>query len=217
MLDISRLLEKIRETPFDEVEIVSPWSGKVIFAADIKEGTPVEPPSGTWLEIPGTLLANVERERNLKPIRAPEKGQIKTIHRELEGKFIEAGTSILTIKHFLTKQEVIQIILKQALYLFNAPERAKYYFAPEIDMRIKAGGHRSVRVQDGMDMFIMSRMKREGTLPYTGPEGLIYAVYFSHNDNVGGGEPLVGVCPEELMPVVEDVVARVQAEWEEVD
>lgn len=216
MLDISKLLEEIRETPFNEIEIVSPWSGNVSFA-DINEGASVVGPSGTWLEVPGTLLANIERERNPKPIRAPEKGRIKTIRRELEGQFIEAGTAILTLKHFLTKQEVIQIVLKQALYLFNAPERAKYYFVPEIDLKIKAGGHRSVRVQDGMDMFIMSRMKREGTLPYNGPEGLIYAVYFSHNDNVGGGEPLVGVCPEALMPIVEDVVARVQAEWEEQD
>ena len=58
-------------------------------------------------------------------------------------------------------------------------------------------------------------MKREAILPYSGPEGLIYSVYFSHNENVGAGEPLIGVCPEELMPIVEDVVARVQAEWEE--
>ena len=216
MLDIGRLLEEVKQTPFDEVEIRSPWSGVVSFA-NINEDEPVSGPCGTWLEVPGTLLANVERERNPKPVRAPEKGRIKTICRELEGQFIESGTLLLTLKHFLTKQEVIQIILRQALYLFNAPERAKYYFVPEVDLKIKAGGHRSVRVQDGMELFIMSRMKREATLAYNGPEGLIYSVYFSHNENVGAGEPLIGVCPEELMPIVEDVVARVQAEWEEQD
>ncbi len=214
MLDISKLLEEIKQTPFDKVEIVSPWCGRVSFA-DIKEEDPVAGPSGNWLEVPGTLLANVEREHNPKPVRAPEKGRIEIIHNELEGQFIEAGTPLLTLKHFLTKQEVIQIILKQALHLFNAPERAKYYFVPEVDVKIRAAGHRSVRIANGMDLFIMSRMKREAILPYSGPEGLIYSVYFSHNENVGAGEPLIGVCPEELMPIVEDVVARVQAEWEE--
>ena len=216
MLDISRLLEEIKQTPFDEVKIYSPWSGVVSFA-NINEDDPVSGPSGSWLETPGTMLASVERERNPKPVRAPEKGRVKAIHRELEGKFIEAGTELLTLKHFLTKQEVIQIILRQALYLFNAPERAKYYFVPEVDLKIKAAGHRSIRVHEGMDLFIMSRMKREAVLTYDGPEGLIYSLYFSHNENVGAGEPLVGVCPENLMPTVEDVVARVQAEWEEQD
>ncbi len=216
MLDISRLLEEIKQTPFDEVKIHSPWSGVVSFA-DINEDDPVSGPSGSWLEKPGTMLASVERERNPKPVRAPEKGRVKAVHRELEGKFIEAGTELLTLKHFLTKQEVIQIILRQALYLFNAPERAKYYSVPEVDLKIKAAGHRSIRVHEGMDLFIMSRMKREAVLTYNGPEGLIYSLYFSHNENVGAGEPLVGVCPENLMPTVEDVVARVQAEWEEQD
>ena len=216
MLNIGKLLEEIKQTPFDEVEIISPWCGRVSFA-DIKEDDPVSGPGGTWQEVPGTLLAHVEREHNLKPIRVPEKGRIKLVCRELEGQFIEAGTTLAVLKHFLTKQEVIQIILKQALHLFTAPERAKYYFVPEVNAKIQAGGHRSVRVVDGMELFIMSRMKREAALPYTGPEGLIYSVYFSHNENVGGGEPLIGVCPEELMPIVEDVVARVQAEWEEQD
>ncbi|MBQ4132375.1 MAG: biotin attachment protein [Desulfovibrionaceae bacterium] len=216
MLDISKLLEEIKQTPFDEVEIISPWCGRVS-CADINEDDPVSGPCGSWLEIPGTLLASVEREHNPKPVRAPEKGRIKLIRKELEGQFIEAGTPLVTLKHFLTKQEVIQIILRQALHLFNAPERAKYYFVPEVDMKIRTAGHRSVRVNDGMDLFIMSRMKREVTLPYSGPEGLIYSVYFSHNENVGAGDPLIGVCPEELMPIVEDVVARVQAEWEEQD
>ena len=63
----------------------------------------------------------------------------------------------------------------------------------------------------------MSRMKREALLNYSGPEGLIYALYFSHNENVNAADPLIGICPEEIMPIVEDVVARVQAEWEEQD
>lgn len=214
MLNISSLLEEIKQTPFDEVEITSPWSGILTFA-DMEEGTNVSGPSGTWQEVPGTLLATVERERNPKPVRAPEKGRIKNIRRELDGAFIEAGTPLVTLQHFLTKQEVIQIILKKALYLFNAPERAKYYFAPDVDKQIKTHGHRSIKVTDGMDLFIMSRMKREAALNYTGPEGLIYSVYFSYNENISAGEPLIGVCPEELVPIVEDVVARVQAEWEE--
>lgn len=38
-------------------------------------------------------------------------------------------------------------------------------------------------------------MKREMPLYYTGPDGLIYTVYFEHNENVDAGSPLIGVCP----------------------
>lgn len=214
MLDISKLLEEMKQAPFTEVNITSPWSGLVTFS-DIKEGDSVHGPLGTWKEIPGTSLATIERERNPKLLCAPEKGRIKTIHRQFEQCFVEAGTTLLTLQHFLTKDEVLQIILKRALNLFMAPEKAKYYFTPEVDKKIKASGHRSVKVQDGMELFIMSRMKREAVLNYTGPEGLIYAVYFAYNENVDAGLPLIGVCPEEQMAEIEDVVARVHSEWEE--
>jgi biotin carboxyl carrier protein len=71
-------------------------------------------------------------------------------------------------------------------------------------------------VFDGMEVFIMSRMKREAPLAYSGPGGIIYEAYFKHTDNVDAGQPLIGVCPQGQLTAVEDVVMRVQAEWKEV-
>jgi hypothetical protein len=84
-----------------------------------------------------------------------------------------------------------------------------------VEKKIRAGGVRSVTVQDGMEVFIMSRMKREVPLAYSGPDGLIYEVYFKHTDNVDAGQPLIGVCPPDQLDAIEDVVMRVQAEWKE--
>lgn len=214
VLDISKLLEEIKASPYEEETIVAPHTGVVTFAP-IKEGKKVRGPSGTWKEIPGTLLASIERERNVKPIHALEKGSIKQIFREYEGTFVEAGTPLVTIRHYLSKKEVLGIILKKALHLFDAPERAKYYFTPEIDKKVKVSGPKSVTVQNGMELFIMSRMKRETPLHYEGPEGVIYAVYFQHNENVDAGQPLIGVCPPDQLSTIEEVVMRVQTEWVE--
>ena len=125
------------------------------------------------------------------------------------------GTLIATIRHFLSKDEVLRILLKQALNLFVAPERAKYYFVPQIDTKIKVSGCRSVSVYEGMELFIVSRMKREMPLYYTGPDGLIYTVYFEHNENVDAGSPLIGVCPPDQLQQIEEVVLKVQTEWQE--
>ena len=66
-----------------------------------------------------------------------------------------------------------------------------------------------------MELFIVSRMKREKPLVYDGPEGIIYAVYFQHDQNVDQGAPLVGVCQESQTGLIEDVVNRVRTSWEE--
>ena len=134
---------------------------------------------------------------------------------DLEGKFVEAGTKLAVIRHFLSKDEVIAAILRQVLYLFTAPERAKYYFIPSVDKKVKASGPHSVKVQSGMELFIVSRMKREKPLVYEGPEGIIYAVYFQHDQNVDQGAPLVGVCPASQTSLIQDVVNRVRTDWEE--
>ena len=214
MLDISKLLEKIKKSPYEEITVLTQHSGVLSFA-DLKEGDRVYGRSGAWQEKPGTVLAVLERERNKINVECQDKGEIKQLYRELDGKFVEAATPVAVIRHFLSKDEVLRIILKQALYLFTAPERAKYYFAPEADKKIRGSGHKAVLVKDGMELLIMSRMKREAVLNYTGPEGLIYAVYFAYNENVDAGLPLIGVCPEAQMAEIEDVVARVHAEWEE--
>ena len=216
MLDISKLLEEIKQSPYDEITVYAPHSGALTFA-DVKEGDKVMGRSGAWQEKPGTKLAMLERERNPRPVECQDKGEIKQIYRELNGKFVEAGTPIAVIRHFLSKEEVLRIILKQALYLFAAPERAKYYFAPDADKKIRASGHKAVHVKEGMELLIMSRMKREAPLNYSGPEGVIFSVFFEMGQSMDAGEPLLGICPADQLAMVEDVVIRVQTEWEERD
>lgn len=160
MLDVTSLLEEIKASPFEEQEIVAPHTGVVTFGS-LKLGDKVIGPNGTWKERPGTLIATITRERNPKPLNAVQKGEVCAIHSELEGTYVQAGTPLATIRHFLSKDEVLRILLKQALNLFVAPERAKYYFVPQIDTKIKVSGCRSVSVYEGMELFIVSRMKRE--------------------------------------------------------
>ena len=213
VLDIKNLLRELKEAPYEEISITAPHCGVVEIV--VKEtGTRVHGISGLWKEKPGTLLARVEREHNKKPIYAPQKGEVVTIT-DAAGRFVEAGTELFRIRHFLTKEEVIQRILRQALHLFVAPEKGKYYFTPEIDTKIKSKGCRSVLVRPGNEIFILSRMKRETLIPYNGPEGLIYTTYFEPNRSVDREEPLIGVCPENELPLIREVVARIQSEWEE--
>jgi len=214
--DVKAILEEIKASPFEEVEVLAPHCGTVRFK-DVTKGTRVLGPSGKWREKPGTLLATLERERNPRPITCHRKGVVEVVHTHLDGKFVESGAPLMVLRHFLTKEEVTQAILKKVLHLFAAPERAKYYFAPEADKKVKATGCQTLKVKDGMDLFIVSRMKREKPLAYSGPEGIVYAVYFSHDQNVDAGQPLISVCPENQMDVIRDVVNRVQSDWEERD
>lgn len=214
MINISALLDEIKASPYREITVTTPHTGTVTFAG-LKEGQEVLGPQGQWKERPGTLLATLERERNPKPIPALEKGIISRIYAEREGQFVEAGTPLMVIRHMLTRDEVEHAILKKALSLFTAPERAKYYFTPEVDKKIRAADSHSVVVRDGMELMIMSRMKREVPLYYSGPEGVIYAVYFKYNENIDAGAPLIGVCPQDQLPAIQDVIMRVRTEWTE--
>ncbi len=215
MLDISAVLEEIKASPYREVVITAPHTGVITFPEALVEGVPLSGPTGTWKECAGTLLAHIERERNRQAITCPEKGEAAFVHHELHSTFVEAGTELVRIRHFLSREEVLQIILKRALSLFLAPERAKYYFVPAVDIKIKVSGSKAVTVRDGEEIFIMSRMKREAPLRYDGPEGIIYATYFSHNQNIDAGQPLIGVCPPDLVSQIEEVIGRVQTEWKE--
>lgn len=60
----------------------------------------------------------------------PGQRRNKQLYRELDGKFVEAGTPIAIIRHFLSKDEVLRIILKQALYLFTAPALGQILLRP---------------------------------------------------------------------------------------
>lgn len=212
MLNIASLLDEIKNNPYREIIIAAPHTGIVTFAP-VKEGDTLEGPQGQWKEKQGGKIAVLERERNPKDINAPEKGEVILIHRELEGKFVEAGTPLAVLRHLLTRSEVERIILQRALYLFRAPERAKYYFTPEIDTKIRASSEGSVQVKEGMELLIMSRMKREAPLSYTGPDGVIFAIYFKYNQNMDAGDPLLGICPKDQVDEINDVVMRVKTEW----
>lgn len=216
MIDISGVLEEIKASPYRDIVIASPHSGVVAFAK-IKLGDKVEGPCGQWKEKKGAKIATIERERNPKDIFAHEKGEIVKLNTELEGKFVEAGTPLAVLRHLLTRSEVERMILQKSLYLFRAPERAKYYFTPEVDKKIRASDANSVTVREGMELMIMSRMKREAPLRYSGPDGVIYAIYFKYNENMDAGAPLIGVCPRDQLAAIQDVVMRVQTEWPEKD
>lgn len=216
MVDISALLEEIKASPYRDIVVTAPHCGKVTFAA-IKEGDKLDGPSGQWKEKPGAKIASIERERNPKDIYAPEKGEVSVLHKELEGTFVEAGAPLAVLRHLLTRSEVERLILKKTLYLFRAPERAKYYFTPEVDKKIRASAAQSVTVRDGMELLIMSRMKREAPLRYSGPEGVIYAIYFTYNENMDAGAPLIGVCPKDQLSAIQEVIMRVNTEWGEKD
>ncbi|MBQ3059646.1 MAG: biotin attachment protein [Desulfovibrio sp.] len=214
MIDISALLDEIKASPYREIVIATPHTGRLTFAG-LRTGDTVLGPQGQWKEKPGTQLATLERERNPKPICAPEKGEISNLYSELEGQFVEAGTPLAVLRHMLTREEVLRLILQKALHLFCAPERAKYYFTPEVDKKIRASDAHSVAVRDGMEILIMSRMKREVPLHYRGPDGVIYEVYFKYNENVDAGAPLIGVCPRDQLSAIQEVIMRVQTEWKD--
>ena len=46
---------------------------------------------------------------------------------------------------------------------------------------------------------------------------MIFSVFFKMGQSVDAGEPLLGICPADQLALVEDVVIRVQTEWEERD
>ncbi|MGM0680621.1 MAG: hypothetical protein ACQES8_00120, partial [Thermodesulfobacteriota bacterium] len=126
---------------------------------------------------------------------------------------IEAGEKIITIRHPLKKMEIIELILRNVLILFRAPERAKYFFALDIQSRIEKFGQRSVSVKEGDEIFTMSLMKRDTPIYYTGAPGLIHSVYFKPGVTVERGDLLIGVCPPDKLPLIEKIITRVKAEW----
>ncbi len=214
MRNIEEVMAELKAAPYTEKTVLAPHTGVVCFA-NVEEGSEIFGPSGEWKETPGTHLATITRERNPRKIEAVERGVIKKLCRELDGAFVEAGTVLAVVRHYLSRQEVVSRLLMESLYTFRAPERARYYFAPEVDKKVKILGCRTVSVQEGMELFIVSRMKRELPLSYVGPSGIIYEVCFDQNKNVDVGSPLIVVCPPDQEESVEDMISRVQRDWSE--
>jgi biotin carboxyl carrier protein len=211
-IHFDEIISRYRSDPYDYVDMHAIHTGEVRFLVD--ENSEVQGPSGEWKQLPGTPLYEINRERNSKKVVSQTNGTVASINRELEGRFVEAGEKLLTVRHPLKKKEIIEAILQEVLYLFEAPERARYYFAMDIQSRIDQKGARSVFIQPGDEIITMSLMKRDTPVYYTGEPGIIHSVYFKPGDSVDLGIPLIGVCAEDKLPLVQKVITRVKAEWE---
>ena len=211
-IHFDEIISRYRSDPYDYVDMYAIHTGKVRFL--VEENSEVEAPSGEWKHLPGTSLYEINRERNPKVVTSQTNGTVASIRHELDGRFVEAGEKLLTIRHPLKKKEIIEAILQEVLFLFEAPERARYYFAMDVQSRIDQKGARSVFIQPGDEIITMSLMKRDTPVYYTGEPGIIHSVYFKPGDSVDQGVPLIGVCAEDKLPLVQKVITRVKAEWE---
>ncbi len=211
-IHFEEVFERYRSDPYDYVEMRAVHAGRIRFL--VKEHDPVDGPGGEWKHLPGTPLYEITRERNPKIITSRTNGTVSRINTDLEGEFVETGTTLLTIRHPLKKKEIIEAILQEVLHLFPAPERARYFFPPEIQTRINQKGARSIMVRPGDEIITMSLMKRDTPVLYTGEPGILHSVYFQPGDSVDQGVPLIGICPEDKLSVIQKIITRVKAEWE---
>ena len=211
-IHFDEIISRYRSDPYDYVDMYAIHTGEIRFL--IEEGGEVEGVSGEWKHLKGTPLYEINRERNTKTITSQTNGKVSSICTDLDGKFVEAGEKLLTIRHPLKKKEIIESILQEVLYLFEAPERARYYFSMDIESRIDQKGARSVFIKPGDEIITMSLMKRDTPVYYTGEPGLIHSVYFKPGDSIDQGVPLIGVCAEDKLPLVQKVITMVKAEWE---
>ncbi len=211
-IDFDEILRKYHSDPYEYVDICASHTGEIHFL--VQDGDSVDAVSGEWKHIPGTALFEITRERNSKKITAMTNGSISFLASELEGKFVEAGEKLLTIRHPLKKKEIIESILKEVLHVFPAPERAKYFFSLDVQSRIDTKGAREVSVKPGDDIIIMSLMKRDTPVYYNGEQGVIHSVYFTPGVSVDQGAPLIGVCPSDKLPLIKKIITKVKADWD---
>ena len=210
-INFNEIINKYRLDPYDYLDVLTPHTGRITF--NVTEGETVDGPSGKWNHHPGTLLYVLNRENNPKPMNSQTNGVVTSLRKELEGKFVEAGEKLMTIKHPLKKKEIIENILQNVLYLFQAPEKAKYFFALDVQARLEKQGEKAVIIKPGEEIITMSLMKRDTPLYYTGEEGIIHSVYFKPGVSVNQGAPLIGVCPGDKLPLIQKIITHVKAEW----
>ena len=211
-IDFDELLSKYKSDPFDYIDVLAVHTGRVLFK--VVEGQEVTVAAGEWQQIPGTGLYEIDRERNPKIIAAQTNGIVSHIKTELDGQFVEAGEKLMTIKHPLKKKEIIENILKEVLSLFTAPESAKYFFAMDIQSRIEKKGARAITIEPGDEILTMSLMKRDTPVYYQGERGVIHSIYFKPGVSVVQGAPLLGVCAPEKLPLIQKIITRVKADWD---
>ena len=210
-INFDEILTKYRSDPYDYVEVRATHTGVV--RCLVTEGAEVAAPSGKWRHVPGTVLYEITRERNPKLVTCQTNGTVAEIHSELDGKFVEAGEKLMTIRHPLKKKEIIENILKQVLHLFPAHETAKYFFSLDIQSRIEKKGAQTVSVKPGDEIITMSLMKRDTPVYYQGEPGVVHSVYFRPGISVEQGDPLIGVCPSEKLPLIQKIITKVKADW----
>ncbi len=213
-IDFDELLGKYKSAPFEYVEVCAIHTGRISFK--VVEGEEVSAASGEWLQVPGSALYEINRERNPKIITAQTNGTVERINTEFDGRFVEAGEKLMTIKRPLKKKEIIEKILQDVLSLFFAPETAKYFFSMDIQSRIDKKGAGAVTIDQGEEVFTMSLMKRDTPVYYDGQRGVIHSIYFKPGVSVAQGEPLIGVCAPEKRPLLQKIITRVKADWDRV-
>ncbi len=211
-IDFDQILSQYRSDPFEYIEIRTSHTGRLRFKAAVEDA--VEGVTGEWQHIKGTLLFQLERERNIKPVHSTINGVVSSIEQSLDNQFVEAGAKVMTIRHPLKKREIIERILRTVLSMFPAPERAKYFFALDIQSRIDKHGQRSIAINPGDEILTMSLMKRDTPILYQGEPGIIHSVYFSPGETMDQGQPLIGICSEDKLPLIQKIIARVKSEWE---
>lgn len=210
--EINALLQELRANPYRLYVIETPHTG-YLRKFLVKEGEEVHGPQGRWLEKPGTALFVLERERNPKTIRAKIGGVVYRINHQLLDRFVEAQQPVLEIRHVLTQSEIIAELLRKTLHIVRAPEKARYFLAPDLAKRLEKEGEGRVVVKPGDEMAIMSFMKRETPVLHEGEAMVVFRVFFANGQMVEQGDPLFGLCLEVERPYIEKLIARVKEEW----
>ena len=224
--NFDELLERYKENPFEIYRFETGRCGIVYLEGDVEvqsrkisfktcNGNVVNGSRGTYRDIPGTILYSQMREGNIVPIFSEVNGEVMDLQTDLNNKWVEAGTSVLSVKHQLTKEEVIDKILQEVLFIYSAPEPAKYRFTPELAQKIEKEGLKKVLLRNGEEFLVKSKMKKEETMKYDGEGGIIYAQYFSPNIAVRENNlRLFGICPPDRVKEIDRTILKVSLEWE---
>ncbi len=133
-IHFDEILSRYRSDPYDYVDMHAVHAGEIRFL--VENEAEVKGVSGEWKHIPGSSLYEITRERNPKVITSKTNGTVSYINTAADGQFVESGTKLMTVRHPLKKKEIIESILQEVLYLFVAPERARYFFSLDIQSRI---------------------------------------------------------------------------------
>ncbi len=212
--EINKLLQQLQASPYRHHVITTPHTG-YLRKFLVKKGDKVFGPSGKWLEKPGTGLFLLERERNKKLIRAQIDGEVYKIYKEYEGSFVEAYQPVVEIRHTLTQEEIIGELLQKTLHIIRAPEKACYLLAPQLARKIEKEGEAKVIIKPGEEMVIMSFMKRETPIVHKGPPMVVFRVFFTSQQMMEEGAPLLGLCLEKEVPYIQKLISRIKEEWPE--